>query len=181
MMQYLTQTILLAVCLAVLPVLSLVAQVTVGNEALGKTLYLRGLQACLEKEITAYSKFSDRDLRKVNVAYNFDLTRDLPTELGEINLQYLSDYELAEKYKALPKAERERGIPFIKIFPLSDKEDKLIFAYNNYWFRYSEKGGFFTRKKITFSWSLEGGCHAEIEFDPLQKKFVIKKVNLWGV
>ncbi len=182
MKHYLIRTILIAVCLAALAVQPLAAQVpTEGNDVPNKTLYSRGLQACLEKEITAYSKFSARDLRKVIVEYDFDLTRELPTELGEIKLQYLNSFDLAEKYKALPKAEREHGIPFIKIFPLSDKEDKLIFDYSNYWFTYSEKGGFFTRRKLMFTRSLEGGCHAEIEFDPLQKKFVIKEVKLWGI
>jgi hypothetical protein len=96
-------------------------------------------------------------------------------------VRYLSDYQLAEKFKILPKADRENGIRFQKIFPLSDKEDKLRFAYNTYWFRYSEKGGFFTRRKIMFSHSVEGGCHADIGFDPIQKKFVIEKVTLWGI
>ncbi len=159
----------------------LLAQVNEVTKAPIETLYTRGLQACLEKEIEEYSSFSDRDLRKVVVERNFDLTRKLPNKLGQIELQYLDDVDLVEKYKALPKAERERGIPFIKIFPLSDKDDKLIFAYNTYWFTYSETGGFFTRRKFNFSRALEGGCHAEITFDTLQKKFVIEEVKLWGV
>ncbi len=145
------------------------------------SLYSSGLRACLDKEFESYAKFSDRNLRNVIVAYDFDLTHELPTQLGETKVQYLSDNELAEKYTALSKSEREKGIPVIKIFPLYDKEDKLIFAYNNYWFRYSEKGGFFSRKKLIYGWSLEGGCHAFIGLDPAQRRFVIEKVELWGV
>ncbi len=181
-MLFLTRTILIAVSCVALALQPLAAQMTTDqNDGPNKTLYSRGLQACLEKEKADYAKFSARDLSKVNVEYDFDLTRELPSELGEIKLQYLNSFELAAKYKALPKAERERGIPFIKIFPLSDKENKLMFNYNNYWFTYSEKGGFFTRKKFMFTRSLEGGCHAEIEFDPLQQKFVIKEAKLWGI
>ncbi len=115
------------------------------------------------------------------VEYNFDLTRALPTRIGEMKIQYLNDLELVEKYKALPKAEREQGLQVIKLFPLYDKDDKLVFAYNNYLFKYSEKGGLFSRKKLIFGWSLEGGCHAYIGFDPGQKKFTIEKVEFWGV
>ncbi len=146
-----------------------------------ETLYTKGLRACLDKEFASYAKLSERNLRNVLVAYDYDLTRELSTQLGEIRVQYLSDTELAEKYKVLSKAERERGVPFIKIFPLRDKEDKLIFAYNNYWFTYSEKGGFFSQKRLMYRQALEGGCHAHIGFDPAQKQFVIEKVELWGV
>jgi len=146
-----------------------------------ETLYSKGLQACLDKEFASYAKFSERNLRNVFAEYDFYLTRELPTQLGETKVQYLSDSELIEKYKLLSKAERERGVPFIKIFPLSDKEDKLIFAYNNYWFTYSEKGGFFSQKQFIHQRALEGGCNAYIGFDPAQKRFVIEKVELWGV
>jgi hypothetical protein len=135
----------------------------------------------LEKEVVSFSSFLKEDLRDVVVLSDIYLTRNLPTQLGEVRVQYLSNYQLAEKFKTLPKADREYGIRFQKIFPLNDKEDKLRFAYNTYRFKYSEKGSFFTRKKIMFSHALEGGCHAEIGFDPEQKKFVIEKVTLWGV
>lgn len=145
------------------------------------SLYSKGLQSCLERELVAYSAISRRDFRQVIVESDPDITKNLPTQLGEISIQYLNNFELAEKYKALLKSERERGIPFIKIFPLYDKDDKLFFAYNNYWFSYSEKGGFFSSKAISFHHSLEGGCRAEIIFEPAEKKFVIGKVELWGV
>ncbi len=145
------------------------------------TLYAKGLQACLEKELASYGSFSNRDLRNVVVAYDFYLTRNLPTMLGEISISYLSDGELVERYKKLPKDEKERGIPYMKVFPISDKDNKLFFAYDNYWFTYDEKGGFFSEKKLIYKHSLEGGCHAEIGFDPTEGKFFIKSVKLWGV
>ncbi|MGQ0542389.1 MAG: hypothetical protein ACT4O9_11155 [Blastocatellia bacterium] len=135
----------------------------------------------MDKEFESYAKFSERDLRNVVVAYDLHITRDMPTQLGETSVQYLGDFELVEKYKVLSKAKRERGIPYIKVFPLSDKKDKLIFAYNNYWFTYSEKGGFFSQKKFFYRHALEGGCRAHIAFDPDLKRFVIEKVELWGV
>lgn len=159
----------------------LVIAIAVSAQEKSDSLYARGLQACLEKEVTSFSSFSKEDLRDVVVLSDIYLTRDLPDQLGEVRVKYLGDYQLAEKFKTLPMADRGRGIRFQKIFPLSDKEDKLRFAYNTYWFTYSEKGGFFTRKKITFGHGLEGGCHAEIGFDPVQKKFVIEKVTLWGI
>ncbi len=161
--------------------LILIFSVSIFAQKSADTLYAKALRACLDKEFESYAKFSNRNLRNVIVAYEFDLTHELPTQPGETKVQYLDNNELAEKYKALPKAERERGIPFIKIFPLYDKEDKLVFAYNNYWFTYSEKGGFFSRKKFTYGRGLEGGCHAYIGFDPAQKRFIIERVELWGI
>jgi hypothetical protein len=146
-----------------------------------KSLYARGLQACVEKEVAEYSTISARNLRSVIVSYNFDITSELPKQLGEITIQYLTDNELADKYKSLPKKEREQGIPYIKLFPLYDKNQRLYFSYNNYWFTYAEKGGFFSRKKFMYTHGLEGGCHAEIEYDSTRKKFVIKNVELWGI
>ncbi len=59
-------------------------------------------------------------------------------------------------------------------------KSEFLFA-RDFEITYSEKGGFFTRRKLMFTRSLEGGCHAEIEFDPFQDKFVIKEVKLWGI
>ena len=145
------------------------------------SLYARGLKACLEKEVAAYSKLTDRDLRNVIVAYDFYLTRNLPQKLDKISIRYLTDSELILEFKELPEDKRERGIPYIKIFPISDKADRLYFAYNNYWFTYSEKGGFFSERKLISNHGLEGGCHAEIGFDAEENKFIIKRVELWGV
>jgi hypothetical protein len=144
------------------------------------SLYKRGLQACLEKEAAAYSRFSDRDLRNVNVLYDFALTRDLPTKLGDISIRFLTNSELVQEFKKLPKDKRERGIPYMKIFPIRDKDDRLFFAYNNYWFTYSEKGGFFSERKLISSHGLEGGCRAEIGIDAIETKFIIKGVELSG-
>ncbi len=166
--------------LSIFYVLSVIATAVSAQEKTD-SLYARGLRACLEKEVASYSRFSDKDRRDVVVLSNTYLTRNLPDQLGAVRVKYLDDYQLSEKFKALPKADREKGIRFQKIFPLSDNDDKLRFAYNTYWFTYSEKRGFFTRKKIIFGHALEGGCHAEIGFDPVQKKLVIEKVTLWGV
>lgn len=160
----------------------LVFSISVFSQENKKSLYAKGLQACAEKEVAQYSKVSNRDLRNVIVGRYFDITSELPKQLGEISIQYLSDYELAKRYKALTtRAEREQGIPHIKIFPLYDKNDKLFFTYNNYWFTYAEKGGFFSQKKFISNHALEGGCYAEIVYDTVQQKFVIKSVELWGI
>ncbi len=145
------------------------------------SLYARGLQACLEKEMAALVRFSSRDLRSVNVVYDFYLTRDLPTKVGEIAVRYLTDSELVQEFKKLPKDKRDRGVPFIRIFPIFDRDDKLFFGYSNYWFTYSERGGFFSERKLISNRGLEGGCRAEIGLDPIKNKLFIKGVELWGV
>ena len=147
------------------------------------TLYAKGLRACLEKEVASYSKFSSRDLRNVIVVKDDKLTEGLPFQLGEIKVQYLSGDQLALAYKnrSTEKKNERREIPIIELIPIHDNEGKLYFAYKNYWFSYSEKGGFFTQKKRVFGFALEGGCHAEIGFDEVEKRFVIGKVELWGI
>lgn len=165
----------------ILPLILLYLSISVFPQANQPSLCARGLQSCAEKEVAQYSRFSERDLRNVIVEYDLDITRDLPTRLGEVKIQYLNNDELAQKYNSLTASERERGIPIIKIFPLIDKQDKLRFVYNNYWFKYLEKGGFFSQKKIYFSRSLEGGCIVTIGFDPERRTFAIEKVELWGV
>ncbi len=148
-----------------------------------ESLYSRGLRACVEKEIQEYSKFSDRDLRNVIVLKNSQLTDKLPPQLGEIKIQYLDNSELAQIFKLRPKNEKKLrdAIPVIEIYPLFDEGDKLFFAYANFWFRYAEKGGWFSRKRIIYGLSLEGGCRAEIRFDPAEKRFQIEQVKLWGI
>lgn len=147
------------------------------------TIYARGLRSCLEKEVGDYVKIANRDLLNVVVLRNDELTRSLPSQLGEININYLSMDDLALRYKThRPRGNNERSeLPVIKIFPLYDENGKLYFAYNNYWFSYSESGGFFTTKKRVFTLALEGGCHAQIGVDDALGKFTIKNVELWGI
>ncbi|HEY0428298.1 MAG TPA: hypothetical protein VGC76_10990 [Pyrinomonadaceae bacterium] len=148
-----------------------------------ENLYVRSLKACLEKEIEEYSKFTERDLYNVFVVKDDKLTYDLPTQIGKINLEYLDYVQLARKFKAQAKTKyKNRGkIPVIEIYRISDKGNKLLFGYHNFWFEYAEKGGFFSKKKILYNFALEGGCNVEIGFDSAQQKFVIEKVELWGV
>lgn len=164
-----------AVVLIVFLAMAVFAQ---GNE---DSLYARGLQACLEKQLASYASFSDRDLRNVIVAYDFYITRNLPKKMGEISVRYLDDSELIQEFRKLSKEERKRGVPYIKIFPISDREEKLYFAYNTRWFKYSEKGGFFSERRLIHSHGLEGGCNAEIAFDSSEKKFYISEASLWGI
>jgi hypothetical protein len=150
-----------------------------------ETLYSRGLKACLEKEVEAYSKFTARDLYNVIVVDDSKITEDLPTQFGKINVAYLRYEQLAQKFKSLPKQkdkDKERArIPVIRMFPIRDEGNKLFFGYGNYWFDYAEKGGFFSGKKFFYNFALEGGCHAEIGFDSTGQKFIIEEVNLWGI
>lgn len=164
-------------------VLILFAAQCVFAQAKEENLYSRAFRACLEKEISSFAKFSSRDFARIFVLEDTDLTRDMATEIGRTKIEYLNEPTLVRIYKTLVKDRyKERGaVPVIKIFPLADKAGKLQFAYNNYWLEYHEKGGFLSAKKRYFSYALEGGCHADIGFDPAAQKFVIKKVKLWGV
>ena len=121
------------------------------------TLYAKGLKACLEKEVESYSKFSSRDLRNVTVVREDKLTRDLPSQFGEIRVEYLSVDELALKFKSrLIEKDERKELPVIEVFPIYDKGGKLFFAYSNYWFSYSEKRQPFYAKKANFWFCFRG-------------------------
>ncbi|MEO8650271.1 MAG: hypothetical protein ABI539_13985 [Acidobacteriota bacterium] len=93
-MLYLKRTILIAVCLAVMtPTAIVLAQKTKDN------LYSRGLKACLEKELVSYKDFSSRDLRNVFVLKDDKVTYGLPTQFGEIKVEYLTLDDLAQRYR----------------------------------------------------------------------------------
>ncbi|QQS32099.1 MAG: hypothetical protein IPM50_10490 [Acidobacteriota bacterium] len=155
--------------------------VPVVSQGANDSLYARGLQMCLEKELASYATFTQKDLRNVIVEYDFYITKNLPQRMGEITVRYLNDSEMIREFRKLSKEDRKRGIPFIKIFPISDKDGKLFFAYNNYWFTYSEKGGVFSKKVLSLGRGLEGGCNGEIGFDSLEKKFYMTEAKIWGI
>lgn len=162
-------------------VLLLIFAATAFSQEPAKSLYARGLEGCLTKALAGRGAGSEKRPDSVVVSYNLDLINELSAQLNDLKVEFLSDEDLAERFKRLPKSEQKRGIQVIKIFPIKDKGNKLFFALNNYWFSYDEKGGVISQKQLIYNWALEGGCRAEIGFDARERKFIIQNVELWGV
>lgn len=145
-------------------------------------LYSRGLKACLEKELVSYKDFSSQDLRNVIVVKDDKVTYDLPSQFGEIKVEYLTLYELAQRYQLRKPDKSSRSeIPVIEISAIFDEGENLVFAYRNSWFSYQRKGGFLQKKREIYGFALEGGCRAKIGFDRATKRYSIQSTELWGI
>lgn len=145
-------------------------------------LYSRGLKACLEKELESYKDFSSRDLRNVIVVQDDKVTYGLPSQFGEIKVEYLNLYELAQRYMSRKSDKDSRkDIPVIEISAIFDEGEDMFFAYRNSGFSYKRKGGFLQKKQDTFGFALEGGCRAKIRFDQVTRRYSIENTELWGV
>lgn len=95
-------------------------------------LYSRGLKACLEKELASYRDFSSRDLRNVLVVKDDKVTYGLPSQFGEIKVEYLNLYELAQRYMSRKSDKDSRKeIPVIEISAIFDEGENMFFSYRN--------------------------------------------------
>jgi hypothetical protein len=131
-------------------------------------LYERALSACLAKESEDYGKLGTRvDYENRVVERNIHLTDNLPTQFGKIKVEYLDSVTLRERYQ---KTRRE--IQILSIRPMKNEGAALIISIGNYWFSY---------KKNSYNYGLEGGCTVEFKFDSSQNNFALTKIDLWGI
>jgi hypothetical protein len=132
-------------------------------------LYARTLSACLAKELEEYGK---HELRRVDyenrvVERNIHLTDKLPTQFGKVRVEYLDSETLRERYQ---KTRKE--IQVLSLRPMKNEGTTLVVSIGNYWFSY---------KKKSFKYGLEGGCTVNFNFESSQNDFALTKINLWGI
>jgi hypothetical protein len=131
-------------------------------------LYERTLSACLAKELEDYGKLGTRvDYENRVVERNIHLTDNLPTQFGKIKVEYLDSETLRERYQ---KTRQEIQILFMR--PMKNEGATLIISIGNYWFSY---------KKKSYNYGLEGGCTVKFNFDSSQNEFALTKIDLWGI
>jgi hypothetical protein len=131
-------------------------------------LYLKALSACVEKQAKEYKDIDkERNFLNIIVEYHLFLTRDLPTQIGEYRIEYLNGDELVARYKKVGKP-----FPIISMRPMVTEEGMLRVGLADYWFSY---------KKRSLNFSLEGGCNVLFRYDCEQKAFMLDKVDLWGI
>ena len=131
-------------------------------------LYVRTLSACLAKELEDYGKLGTRvDYENRVVERNIHLTDKLPTQFGKIKVEYLDSETLRERYQ---KTRQE--IQVLSLRPMKNEGATLIISLGNYWFSY---------KKKSYNYGLEGGCTVNFNFDSSQNDFALTKIDLWGI
>lgn len=131
-------------------------------------LYARTLSACLAKELEDYGKLGTRvDYENRVVERNIHLTDNLPTQFGKIKVEYLDSETLRERYQ-----KTRQKIQVLSIRPMKNKGATLIVSIGNYWFSY---------KKKSYNYGLEGGCTVNFNFDSSQNDFALTKIDLWGI
>lgn len=135
----------------------------------GTDLYARALQACLVKELEDFGKFdaSRVDYKNRVVEQNIFLTQKLPTQFDGIKVEYLDSNTLRERFTKTRKA-----IQVITLRPMKNEGSTLRVSTGNYWFSY---------KKNSYNYALEGGCNVDFNFDGSKQDFVITKIDLWGI
>ena len=132
-------------------------------------LYARTLSACLAKELEDYGKLglSRVDYENRVVERNIHLTDKLPTQFGKVKVEYLDSETLRERYQ---KSRKE--IQVLSMRPMKNEGATLIISIGNYWFSY---------KKNSYNYGLEGGCTVKFNFDSSQNNFALTKIDLWGI
>jgi hypothetical protein len=131
-------------------------------------LYERTLSACLAKELEDYGKLETRvDYENRVVERNIHLTDKLPTQFGKVKVEYLGSETLRERYQ---KTRKE--IQVLSMRPMKNEGATLVISIGNYWFSY---------KKKSYNYALEGGCTVRFNFDSSQNDFALTKIDLWGI
>ncbi len=132
-------------------------------------LYAVALSACVKKEFEEYGDIASSGRTFFNriVEYDLHLTEKLPTQFGDFKIEYLTGGELLERYKKT----RQR-LSVFKMFPMRNEGAILKINFSHYYVSVSKK---------KFLYALEGGCQTEFKYDSQKEKFVLSKVELWGV
>ena len=136
-------------------------------------LYAVALSACIKKEFEEFNNVASHGRTFLNriVEYNLLLTEKLPTQFGDIRIEYLNDEALFERYK-----KTHQRLSVLRIFPMTNERAILKISLSHYFVSVPER-----KKRRNYIWELEGGCLTEFKYDSPQGKFVLSKAELWGV
>jgi len=133
-------------------------------------LYAISLSACVKKEFEEYADIASSGRTFFNriVEYDLLLTENLPTQFGDFKIEYLNAEGLSERYKKT----RQR-LSVFRIFPMRNDGAILKINVSHYYVS--------VPKRRNYIYELEGGCRTEFKYDSPEEKFVLSKVELWGV
>jgi len=146
----------------------------------GTNLYERALSACVTEQLKQYgNQSSETRLHLMNRIIERDdfLTDKLPTQVGEIKIEYLDRQAIVDRYKK-KRDDKKRDeesrveIPVSVISPIWNEGNILKISLRDWWISY---------KKRVYNQGLEGGCIVDFKFDSQLDDFVITKTDLWGI
>ena len=146
----------------------------------GTNLYERALSACVTEQLKQYgNQSSEMRLRLINRIIERDdfLTDKLPTQVGEIKIEYLDRQAIVERYKKrrddkTRDKESRAEIPVTVISPIWNEGNILKISFRDWWISYNKR---------VYNQALEGGCIVDFKFDGPLDDFVITKTDLWGI
>jgi hypothetical protein len=130
-------------------------------------LYRVAFIAFLETRAERYSKIGGVDLRNTRVRQDARLTDSLPRQTGPFRIEFLDSDAVKKQY-----AKQKKAIPVIVVQPMRNDGDTLIVAFTEY--QVSVRKGMFFE-------GLEGGGDVRLRHDCAAKRFVVARVDLWGI
>jgi hypothetical protein len=136
------------------------------------------VSACVAKQLKDFGNQNEETRRRLvdRISLSDEMvTEDLPTQIGTINISYLSWPEIYDRYKSHTKTRKKNErleIPFTVIRPMKNEAKALIIRLTDHWY---------SKRKNMITQSLEGGCRVSFEFDVDKDDFVLTKTELWGV
>jgi hypothetical protein len=157
-------SILLIACCSHVPAQTTVSTVDKTN------LYYLAFSAYLEKRNQMYEKtagLADTNYLNLFVEEDSRLNNGFPAAIGRNTVEYLGYRERIEHYKKLRTEFR-----LIVFQPITTEGNRLIVNFGEYLWSW---------KKKTSIYSLSDGCKVEIYYDCEAGKFIVSKVDLWGV
>ena len=123
--------------------------------------------AFLESRAANYASIQGFDPFNVRVQRDDLLTKSLPQQSGRFRIDYLDYAAIEKQYK-----HGRKPVPLIVVRPMTNEGDTLIVHFTEY--QVSVRG-----KRMEMG--LEGGGIVRLTHDCEAKKFVVAKVELWGV
>jgi hypothetical protein len=131
-------------------------------------LYNVAFVAFLEARAENYAKVAkDRDYFNVRVQRDDPLTEFLPRQTGPFRIEYLDPEAIKKQW-----SQRKKAILIVVVRPIRNEGDSLIAGFSEYWV---------SLRKGRFVMALEGGGNVRLRHDCETHRFVVEKVDLWGV
>ena len=155
--------------LLVLVVLALPSQAQGSDQSkIEQSLYYQALVAALTARAQDAKYGSANDpLHQVIIVKDDQLNTGFPSRIGDIGIEYLAAADLRGRYRSL-----KHPIPVFVMRPIVNEGDQLVVGFTRYWF---------SARKQTDEFSLEGGYNVVLRYDCSQKNFVVESAKLWGI
>jgi hypothetical protein len=140
-----------------------------------KNLYIRAIRAMIDSIPKEYGNITpNKNLKKYIIQRNEEIIKNLPTQIKDINISYLTIDELKEL-----TIKMNSKIPIVVLRPIKNDNNLIKISFTNYWLDY----GRFRKKtgKKTLNFALEGGHDVYFKYDCSINDFVIFRIDNWGI